>query len=82
LHVVGAAREVGHEEGGPDQVALAVAQLDASELGAGLAGGVGVLHAITPADLGWEQLGRRLDLLIEEPAEALGVARGLLILLR
>jgi hypothetical protein len=74
-------REVRHQEGGPDQIAPEVAQLDSPELAAGLAGAVEVLHAIAPMDLRREQIGRGLDLLIEEAAELLGVVHDPLILL-
>jgi hypothetical protein len=75
------AREVRHQEGGPDQVAPEVAQFDPPELAAGLAGGVDVLHAIAPTDLRREQIRRGLDLLLQEPAECLGIVHDALILL-
>jgi hypothetical protein len=75
-------REVGHYEGGSDQRGLEVTEFDPPEFDAGLAGGVDVLHAIAAADLRREELGRGRDLLIEEPAEGLGVVDDLLILLR
>src|SRR5512143_2247983 len=81
LYILGVAREVGHQEGGPDQIAPEVAEFDPAELPAGLAGGVDVFHAIAPADLRREQLGGGLDLVIQEPAELLGVIDDLLILL-
>src|SRR5512142_2247597 len=70
LYILGVAREVGHQEGGPDQIAPEVAQFDPPELPAGLAGGGEVFHAIAPADLPPEQLRRRLDLPVE-PGPAL-----------
>src|SRR5512142_2467793 len=69
LYILCGAREVGHQEGGPDQIAPEVAQFDPPELPAGLAGGVDVFHAIAPPDLRWEQIGRRLDLSVEAGPE-------------
>jgi hypothetical protein len=42
---------------------------------------VDVLHAVAPADLRREEFGRGLDPPVQEPAELLGVAHDLLILL-
>jgi hypothetical protein len=53
--------------------------LDPPELPAGLAGGVDVLHAVTPLDLRREEFGRGIDLLIQELAERLGVVHDLLV---
>jgi hypothetical protein len=82
LHVLGAAREVRHQEGGSDQIAVEVTELDPPEFAAGLAGPVDILHAIAPADLRREQFGRGLDRLIQGPAEGFGVVYDPLILLR
>src|SRR5512135_2150783 len=81
LHVLGAAGQVRHQKAGADEIALEVAEFDPAELPAGLSGGVDVLHAVAPADLRREQLGYGLDLMIQEPAELLGVVDDLLILL-
>jgi hypothetical protein len=56
-----------------------VSQFDPAELVAGLAGGIDVLHAITPADLGGKEFGCGLDLLIEELAELLRVVHDPLV---
>ena len=61
-------------------VSVGIAEFDPAELVAGLAGRVGVLHAVAPADLGREQLGRLLDPLIQELAELLRVVHGPLVL--
>ena len=77
-----AAGQVRHEERGADQVAVEVTQFDPAELAASLAGKIQVPHAIAPVDLGREKFGRRLDVLIDEATERLGVITDLLVLLR
>src|SRR5512143_1382848 len=71
LYILCVAREVGHQEGGPDQITPEVAEFDPPELPTGLAGPVDILHAIAPPDLRWEQVGRGLDLPVE-PGPELG----------
>src|SRR6185503_13804634 len=81
LDVLGVAGQVGHQERGPDQVALEVAELDPAEFAAGLSGAVDVLHAVAPPDLRREQFGSGFDVPAQEDAEPLGVAHDLLVLL-
>jgi hypothetical protein len=81
LDVLGVAGQVGHQERGPDQVALEVAEFDPAEFAAGLAGAVEVLHAVAPPDLRREQFRRGLDVPVQEVTEPPGVAHDLLVLL-
>ena len=73
LHLLGAFGQIGHQEGWSDQVALAIAEVDPPESPAGFAGSVGVLHAVAPPDLGREQLGRSLDVPVQELPELVRV---------